>query len=330
MAITRRIAVVGLGSIGRRHARLLNERDDLSVELVEPDVRALEQARREIGSLPFHQSFEEVLKKRPEMVLIATPHNLHASQTIQALDAGVHVFCEKPMSDNLADGVKMKEAARRSGRVLNIGFNFHFHPGMKLLKQTISDGTLGNVVHVHARVGTYITLKNSITHYQSDMQGALLFDYAHQPDILYWLLEKKPVAVYACGLEAGELEYSSNPNVIAINYEYESHLLTTIHLNYIQMPQRHEYEIVGDRGWAVLDVDAGTLRIGLVRDSSVQTERFDTVRDQMYRTEHQAFLDAVDGKREPESSAADSMISLAVCEAALKSWKTHQRIEVRL
>lgn len=330
MAITRRIAVVGLGSIGRRHARLLHERDDVSVELVEPDPETLDRAEREIGSLPFHKSFEEMLKKKPEMVLIATPHNLHASQTIQALNAGIHVLCEKPMSDNLADAAGMKEAAEKSGKVLNIGFNLHFHPGLKLLKEAISDGTLGNVIHAHARVGTYITLANSISHYQSDMQGALLLDYAHQPDILYWLLEKKPVAVYASGLEAGELEYSSHPNVIAVNCEYQSPLLTTIHLNYIQMPQRHEYEIVGDHGWAVLDVDAGTLRTGLRQARSVQTESFDTVRDQMYITEHQAFLDAVDGKRKPESSAADSMISLAVCEAALKSWKTHQRVEVQL
>lgn len=330
MAVTKRIVVVGLGSIGRRHARLLNERDDVSVEFVEPNPETLVRAREEIDYLPAYKTFEEMLEKEPDMVLIATPHNLHASQTIQALEAGIHVLCEKPMSDNLADAAGMKEAAEKSGKVLNIAFNLHFHPGLKLLKEIINSGTLGEVIHAHARVGTYITLINSITHYQTDMEGALLLDYAHQPDILYWLLGQKPTAVYASALKAGKLEYSSNPSVIAVNCEYKSPLLTTIHLNYIQMPQRHEYEIVGEQGWVVLDVDGGTLRTGLRKDRSVQIKRFDTVRDETYRMEHQAFLDAVEGKRGPESSAADSMVSLAVCDAALKSWRSHQRIKVQL
>ena len=330
MEMTRRIVIVGLGSIGRRHGRLLNERSDLSVESVEPNSESLALATKEVGDLPSHTSLHEALKTRPDMVLIATPHSMHAEQAISALQAGSHVFCEKPMSDNLADAIRMKEAAERSDKLLNIGFNLHFHPGLVLLKETIDSGVLGTVLHAHVRIGSYITLVNSLSRYQAVQQGALLLDYAHQPDILYWLLGKKPTALYACAFQAGDLELSSNPNVVVINCEYDGRLISSIHMNYAQMPQRHEYEIVGDKAWAVLDVEVGNMRVGKREDATTETKTFSTDRDDMYRAEHRAFLETVKGERHPETSAKDGLVSMAVCEAAMKSWKAHEPVKIQL
>ena len=330
MAINKRFAIVGLGSIGRRHARLLSQRSDISVEIVEPNDDALALARKELGDLPAHRSFDDMLQSRPDLVLVATPHALHAHQTIQALHAGAHVLCEKPMSDNLADGRAMKQAADSTGRTLAIAFQLHFHPGIKMLKETIQNGTLGRILHAHCRVGTYITLVNSLSRYQARQKGALFFDYAHQPDVLYWLLGQKPTAVYAAALKAGDLEFTSDPNVAVINCEYDSGLISSIHLNYVQMPERHEYEIVGDAGWAILDLNSGNLRIATRHDSLVKDHPFSTDRDTIYRDEHQAFLDAVAAKRTPETSPDDGLVSLAICQAALQSCKTRQPVPIAL
>lgn len=330
MAMKKRIAIVGLGSIGKRHARLLNERDDLQVEFVEPNPEFLSYARNHIGQLPFYDSFEACLDTAPDIVLIATPHSIHASQTIQALTAGADVFCEKPMSDSLTEALKMKQAAQSSGRILNIGFNLHFHPGLRMLKTIMTGNDLGNVLYAHAWVGTYITLVNSISHYQEKQTGALVLDYAHQSDILYWLLGKKPDYIYACALQAGDLDYSSNPNIAVINCEYKTDLISSIHLNYVQMPQRHSYEFVGDKGWAILDLDRNELRIGKRENSNVETKTFTVDHDDIYRTEHQAFLDAVEGHRSPETSAEDGLVSMAICQAAIESWKTSRRVKVQL
>src|SRR4051812_9876905 len=88
-----RVTVVGLGSIGKRHARLLSERADVSVEVVEPSAESLAIARPEIGDVRVHPSFDAMLDTRPDVVWIATPTPLHAQQAIAALDAGAHVFC---------------------------------------------------------------------------------------------------------------------------------------------------------------------------------------------------------------------------------------------
>lgn len=330
MAVKKRIAVVGLGSIGKRHARLLCERPDVWVELVEPNIERLAMARNQLGDLPAYQSFEAMLETAPDIVLIATPHKMHAGQVIQALAAGIHVLCEKPMSDNLADAIKMKEAADRSSGILDIGFHLHFHPGLKRLKEIIDQGILGTALHAHARVGTYVTLINSVSRHQAEQEGALFLDYAHQPDLFYWLLREKPVLVYTSAFQAGNLELSSNPNIAAVNCEYKSLLLSSIHLNYVQMPMRHEYEIAGDKGWAVLDFMGGLLRIGTREDAKVRSENFVVERDDVFRQEHQAFLDAVKGIRGPETSASDGLVSMSVCEATIKSWKKHKPVRVQL
>jgi len=321
----RRGIVVGMGSIGRRHARLLAGREDVEVEICEPDDARAQAALAELGERAVHHGFDEALESRPDFLVVATPHGLHADQTVRALDAGIPTLCEKPMSDRLEEARRMVEAARRSSAVLTFGFHMHFHPGARRLKRLIDSGALGELLHVHMRVGSYITLVNSVSRYQAALEGALLLDYAHQPDLLYWFLRERPQGVYMAGGRGGELELSSNPNVLSLTCDFAGPLLATVHLNYVQMPERHEYELVGDRGWAVWDRKSGVIRVGAREERTESRETVSTERDTVYRDEHQAFFDAVDGRRGPESPAEDAVVSLEIIEASLRSWRDRER-----
>lgn len=318
----RRVAVVGLGSIGRRHARLLCERADVAVELVESQPEALRIAQQELGPLRVHESFVQMLATEPDVVWIATPPQVHAEQTIQALQAGAQVFCEKPMSLTLAEGVRMRDAAERYERVVTIGFVNHFHPALRRLKELIGANELGTVLHMHSRMGAYVILKNSISRYQSQLDGSLFLDCTHQMDAYVWLTGQIPTAISAVARQTGRLEHSSNPNLAVVTCEYETPMVSTIHLNFIQSPIRQEYEIMGDRGWAHWDCMSQTLRIGRLDSAEVVTESVAVADvDDLYRTEHQAFFEAVDGKRPPETSAEDGLASMAMCEAMIKSYE---------
>lgn len=327
MALKPRIVVVGLGSIGRRHARLLSRRSDLQVEWCESEPGAVAAAAAELGRpAGTHAEFAAMLETRPEMVVIATPHGQHPRQAIAALDAGAHVLCEKPMADTLAAAAEMLPAAQRAGRVLTFGFQLHFNPGLRRLRELVVEGELGTVVHVHCRVGSYITLLNSRSRHQQHVEGALLMDYTHQPDLLHWMLGDTPVGVFASGGQGGKPELTSNPNFISVSCDYRRPLIGTIHLNYLQMPERHEYEIVGDQGWAMFDLNTGRLRRGRRSDSREWVEEFPVTRDPVYEAEHQAFLDAIAGKRAPESPARDAIVSMQIIEAAMSSLRTATRV----
>ncbi|MDI7274911.1 MAG: Gfo/Idh/MocA family oxidoreductase, partial [Anaerolineae bacterium] len=194
------------------------------------------------------------------------------------------------------------------------------------LKKLIENGSLGTVLHILYRTGSYITLVNSQSRYQASLEGALLMDYAHQPDAIYWLTKQRPRGVYMAARQAGDMEFTSNPNYLTMVCDYASPLLSTIELNYLQMPQRHEIELVGDKGWAALDFERGVLRIAQRRGPSEVEEKVIVARDDLYRAEHQAFLEAIDGRRPPSSPAAEAIVSMEIIDAALASWKRQQRV----
>ena len=328
MAMKRRVVVVGLGSIGKRHARLLLERDDTQVEICEPDPHTRAETCAALGSLGSHEDFETMLDSRPDVVWLASPTHLHAEQSVAALRTGAHVFCEKPMTYGVAEARPVLAAARASDKIFNVGFYLRFAASFGALKQLVESGELGSVLHVRAHVGTYVTLVNSVSRYQSRQQGSLFFDYSHQPDLFFWILGKAPSSVHVYGRQAGDLELTSDPNIVDMICEYDAPLTAHIHLNYVQMPQRHEYEIIGDRGWARLDFERGTITIGYRFAQTITTKDYQQERDDIFRAEHRAFFDALDGKRAPAIPAEEGIVSTAVCDAALRSYLTKQKVAV--
>lgn len=325
----RRILVVGLGSIGKRHARLLSARADLDVQVCEPSSAVLEGAKAELGHLTAYASLEAGLAAKPEMVLIATPHHLHAVQAVASMKAGTHVLCEKPICVDVSEAREMIEASRQYKKTLCVGFHLHFQAGIARMKAIIDSGMIGTVAHLHCRVGSFITLRNSLSRYQEKLKGALVLDYAHQPDLILWLLGDLPAGVSMTGLQGGNLPHTSNPNVLGLTLDYARPVLATVHLNYMQMPQRHEYEVVGDKGWVVLDLDSGLIRIGLRETEKDTQERVSAERDDAYRSEHEAFIQAVDGKRLPESSGESAARSVELFSMAMRSWETGARVACR-
>jgi predicted dehydrogenase len=326
MAIKPRIVLFGLGSIGRRHARLLQERGDVELRVFEPN----DEAFRAGGSagLPRYATLEEALASKPEITWICSPTPCHAQQTIAALEHGCHVFCEKPMADNVEDALRMIAAAERAGRVLNVGFHLHFWEGALRMKQAIDSGRVGQVLHLHARVGTYLTLRNSASRYQETNPGSIFLDYSHQPDLFYWLLGSVPEKVFVSAIQAGNLQLSSAPNVADILLIYDTPVRASIHLNYAEDPDRHTYDIVGDRAWMHADLITGQIRIGDRSSRKVEISEFVQDKDSMVRAEQAAFFEAIAGLREPSTSGADGLIATAVCEAAIRSWQSGEAVHV--
>lgn len=320
------IAVAGLGSIGRRHARLLAGRQDVAVELFDPEAGQVAAALADLGGTEttVHGTWKDLLAASPDAVVIASPHRFHVDQTIEALVAGCHVLCEKPVSDRLEDARRLLAVARSSDRVLTYGYHLRFHPGLGRLKALVEAGAFGRLLSLHAHVGSYQTLLNSVSGYQAGTEGALLLDYVHQPDAIAWLSGRRPVAVFAAGLGGGHRQPTSSPDLISVQLLYDGDFAGSYHLNYLQHPEIHRYGLIGSEGYAELDLNAGTL-VCASADGRAD-ERFSTERDPVYVAEHDAFLAALAGDRPPISPLEDAIRSLEVQEAALRSLRTGEKI----
>lgn len=151
-------AVIGLGTICWGH--LDSYRDNENTELYavcDIDGEWAEYVRNKYNAKKAYSDYHELLKD-PEIdvVSICLPNKLHAPVTIEALDSGKHVLCEKPMAPTAADGRKMREAELRSGKKLMISHNQRFGEDVQIMKKLFEEGAFGEVYHV--RIGWRRTL----------------------------------------------------------------------------------------------------------------------------------------------------------------------------
>ncbi|MCU0374802.1 MAG: Gfo/Idh/MocA family oxidoreductase [Chitinophagaceae bacterium] len=185
-----KFGLVGCGNIGKRHAEIINELGVL-VAVCDNDIIKLTEFTTKYHSKGY-ESYEVLLQNAGdiEVMVICTPNYLHAPQSIMALNAGLHVLCEKPMALNYADCLLMIEAAEKKGKILHIVKQNRFNPPVIKLKELIENGTLGKVFSV--RLNCFWHRNND--YYQNawrgtkELDGGTLFtQFSHFIDLLNWL-----------------------------------------------------------------------------------------------------------------------------------------------
>jgi predicted dehydrogenase len=135
-------------------------------------------------------SLDELLASGVDAVMVLTPDDLHASVAIRALEAGVAVFCEKPIAIHLADADAMLETARRTGTRLYVGHNMRHLPVIGLMRRLILEGRIGEVKAVWCRHFVGHGGDYYFKDWHADRRrstGLLLQKGAHDIDVIHWL-----------------------------------------------------------------------------------------------------------------------------------------------
>lgn len=330
-----KICLAGAGSIGRRHLRLLMERDDVVMCVAEPNPMCQQAVNDEFPQVPIYTSMEEAVEKEGcEAVIIATPHGMHAKMAIQALEMGLHVFCEKPMSDSLEKCVQMLKAAQKSDKVFSVGFMFRFDPFVKKVKEIIDSGRIGKILHYSSRFATYNTLLCSVTKHQQNTPYSVVMDCIHDSDLLYHFTGRIPDYAYSNAYHAGDLPLSSPQNFIDTVYRWEDKSLGAhIHFNYVQHPQIHDLQIVGEKGYILGDFMSADVIVGSREDAS--TETFVNTRscinsdgNNIYRAQWNEFLRAVRGERKAENPPEQAIVSTLLMYSQIESGKSGKEVNI--
>jgi predicted dehydrogenase len=151
MADKLRVGIIGGGGIAGAHARAYKKMNDVEIVAVADVVPGKAEefvARHELGNAKPFADHRELLAFDLDAVSICTPNVAHHDTAVDALNAGKHVLLEKPMSVTLDEAVDMVRAARRSGRILTIGFQPRYDPNMHLVRDIVRSGQLGQVYYV--------------------------------------------------------------------------------------------------------------------------------------------------------------------------------------
>ncbi|MBR0464817.1 MAG: Gfo/Idh/MocA family oxidoreductase [Clostridia bacterium] len=157
MAKKLRIGIIGTGGIAGAHMKAYKTFDDVEIVGGADIVPGKARAFLDRWELPDAKAFEsaEDLIKNVEMdgVSVCTYNTQHCGPVVMALNAGLHVQCEKPMSFTLDEGIEMVRAAKRNNRMLTIGFQPRYSPVRQSIDRIIQSGEIGKVYYVQSGGG---------------------------------------------------------------------------------------------------------------------------------------------------------------------------------
>ena len=148
-----KVGIIGYGKMGQTRHQAINELDCAEVVAIsEPNL-----VGKQVENLP-NLSHDEIIA-RPDIdaILISTPNYLNKPLTIKALNAGKHVFCEKPPCFTAADMMEIREAEKASGKKLMYGFNHRHHDSIIRMKEIVDSKQYGNILWMRGRYGKSVT-----------------------------------------------------------------------------------------------------------------------------------------------------------------------------
>jgi predicted dehydrogenase len=146
-----RVGIIGFGRVGQRRAKLVDAHPQL--ELVAVADPHIQDAAALASSCAWHPSGADLLRQNLDAVFVCTPNAVTADLVVQALEAGKHVFAEKPPGRSIADIERIRDIeARSAGLTVKVGFNHREHESVRLSQSLIASGELGRVMWMR---GTY-------------------------------------------------------------------------------------------------------------------------------------------------------------------------------
>jgi predicted dehydrogenase len=237
-----RVGQVGLGAWGSNLVRNLDDLAELAW-ICDSSQERLDTVRRRYPGAQATADFEQILSDDAvEAVVIATPVPTHYELSRQALEAGKHVFVEKPPAMRAEEMEELVRLAEERERVLMPGHLLLYHPGVRKLKQLVDSGDLGEVLCIYGNRQNLGTIR---TH-----ENALWSLGVHDLSVLLFLIDEEPSEVWAHG------HAFLNPRIEDIVFCYlrfPSGKIAHLHLSWLDPHKIRRITVVGRDKMAVFD-----------------------------------------------------------------------------
>jgi myo-inositol 2-dehydrogenase/D-chiro-inositol 1-dehydrogenase len=322
-----KVAVVGAGIMGGFHADVLGAMDEVDgLYVVDADAsRAVEVARRSGGRVAtFEQAVGAV-----DAIVIATPPELHRTAVDVALDAGLHVLCEKPLTDSLASTIELTSRVEEEGSHLEVGFQRRHDPGF-LAAREAAEGRI-HTIQLTAH-DPLISPRAPASDPPPQVAPIFRDSSIHDFDMVRWLSGQEVTEVFA---EARRRDGSRPQDPREIESAIITMRLSGGTLAVLDAAWLHPFgydcriELLTERAAVTGGLSPRTPAVHTDWSSPTQPwpgylERFDAA----YRVELAAFLACCRGVRPPSSSARDGPEAMRIAAAATRSHVEGRRVSV--
>ena len=245
-----KIGIVGLGKMGGIRAGTIRENDE-TVLISGTDPNPPGKGFEDIQVLPDYQA---VINSGVDAIFVCTPNRFIPEVVVAALDAGKHVFCEKPPGRNMEDIERIIEAEKRnSDRTLKVGFNHRYHFGIMEAKKIVQSNKYGKILWVRGVYGK-ATVSDNTNEWRHDPElsgGGILFDQGiHMLDLFRHFCNEFTEIKSMCTTAYWDIGLEDNAFALLRNDEG---IVAMLHSSFTQWKHRFTLEIFMEGGYVIVD-----------------------------------------------------------------------------
>ena len=246
------VAIIGCGGMGSSHARAIANISGLEVVCgADPSETARRKFAADFDAPTFERPSEALQRDGVELAIVALPHDLHAAVTVEALEAGSHVLCEKPMAITSAECESMNAAAGRAGKKLMVGMTWHFNPATTALREIVASGRIGRPLFAEDIIAKNWNLARRPDWFRSRARGGGMWvtNGVHQIDRLSWLMGDRITTIDA---KSGAFQHAQDADDMTMAaVRFAGGALASIScFGFARGGDRHEITIWGSDGAA--------------------------------------------------------------------------------
>ena len=238
------VGIIGCGHWGPNHIRVFTQlAQTRALMCSDLDQKRLDALRLLYPSIQTTKQYQDILKN-PEIhaVCVAVPTNLHYQLTKEALLAGKHVLCEKPLALRPQECIELQNLAKEKKKVLMVGHVFLFNTGITWLKECIDSGELGKIYYAYAS-------RTNLGPFRYDVNA--LWDLApHDISIFNYLFNSAPANVSGRGQKSLGTKLE---DLAFATMEYPNNILANVHVSWLDPKKVRQITIVGEKKMAVWD-----------------------------------------------------------------------------
>lgn len=321
--MTLRFGLIGLGMMGRHHARVARELEGAELVAV---ADAMGDPHGVAMGLPLYDSVDALIEHGVDAVVVAVPTQFHEDVGLKLAAAGVHALIEKPVAHSLEAGERLVDAFESRGLIGAVGHIERFNPALISLRKRLAQGELGEVFQIHTRRQGPFPARIADVGVMKDLGS-------HDVDLTAWLANSDFAQISAQTAFRSGREHE---DMVSISARLQNGIITDHVVNWLTPFKERLTLVTGERGSFIADTltadltfyENGTYTseweaVTSFRGVSEGTvTRFQIEKREPLKAEHEAFRDRILGTPTDIVSLREGLQVLRVCEAAIESSKT--------
>lgn len=324
-----RAGLIGLGMMGRHHARVLRQLDGVDLVAVADPAG---DPHGVAAGLPVLPDVGALIEAGIDYAMVAAPTRFHTETGLALAEAGVHAMVEKPLTTDVAGSEALTAAFARAGLVGAVGHIERFNPALQSLRVRLEAGELGDVYQIATRRQGPFPARIADVGVVKDLA-------THDIDLTAWVARREYRAVSARTAYKSGREHE---DLVAVTGELSGGAVTNHLVNWLSPMKERVTVVTGEKGAFVADTLLADLsfhangKIATRWDDVAQFRgvsegdviRYAIDKPEPLRTEHEAFRDAILGKESKVVTMAEGRNTVRVAEAVLESAATGQTISL--